>query len=779
MPKRVPTEGPKDAKIVLLGESPGGEEVRRGRPFVGPAGGQLDRMLGAAGLQREDLYITNTVKEQPPSQDKDKFFFNKGVPTQAYMDGILELMAELAEVKPNVVVPMGNYALWALTQKTHVSKWRGSIMESTMIPGLKVIPTLHPAFYIHQGHYNSHKEALGIWDLQRVAEESKTPEICLPQAEFIINPAPDEIDRAIERLLAGDHITADTEWYSPENLACIGFTNSPDWAISIPARSMLAYRAYKEILSSPLPKIFQNAMFDDIALDRIGIRVENMQHDTMIEWHACWAGLGEKSLEVIASVLTRWPYYKDQIDFLKKGDDRGWIYNCTDCVITEEAHQKMQAEELTYTNGQSGYDISMSIYPIFAAASKKGIRADKKRLLEMRKEHLENAENLQRELSSAIGYTINVRSPKQVASLVYDQLGVKRQKRTTEQNELLDIAASTRDDVLKTILTAVIRIRQNLNICSRYLTEDILDKDDRVRTNWNLAGTGAARLSATQAWWNSVAMQTVPEDVRRVLIADPGTVFIGWDLEQAEARIVAVKTRDYDLIEEMNSGVDIHTKLAAMLPFGKTYEELVEMIAEAARNGKSKDSVYERYLSKKCRHAFNYIMGSGTFRKTVNRYYLDTGIGISEGDSRHLRDAYLQLHPGLAVWWEEVRGVANRNPRTMSNFYGRTRQFLGHWSETMHREMVAWEPQSNVADTTTVSISEANREIKKLDSDSQFFCHMHDGGFVQVAEDVALEAAAIVKRCMTRELIIDRTPLVIPVEVKMGPSWGELEKVKL
>src|SRR5512142_3104074 len=106
---RVPAVGPIDAPIALVGEAPAKEEQRLGEPFVGPAGKQLDRMLHAAGLKRSDIYITNVIKEPvPQGKDKEAFFWQKKQPTQAYMDGILELLEEL-KGRHNVIVPMGNY----------------------------------------------------------------------------------------------------------------------------------------------------------------------------------------------------------------------------------------------------------------------------------------------------------------------------------------------------------------------------------------------------------------------------------------------------------------------------------------------------------------------------------------------------------------------------------------------------------------------------------------------------------------------------------------------
>ena len=62
----VPGEGNPDADVVLVGEAPGGSEDKQGRPFVGNAGRFLDRLLAEAGLEREDVFITNVVKARPP-----------------------------------------------------------------------------------------------------------------------------------------------------------------------------------------------------------------------------------------------------------------------------------------------------------------------------------------------------------------------------------------------------------------------------------------------------------------------------------------------------------------------------------------------------------------------------------------------------------------------------------------------------------------------------------------------------------------------------------------
>jgi uracil-DNA glycosylase family 4 len=762
---RVAPVGPKPAKVMIVGESPGREEALSGIPFVGSAGKQLDRMLLAAGLNRSEIYITNVVKTLPPS-DKEDFFMQGKVPTATYMAGILDLIGEIKEVQPNVVVPLGNWALWALTQHTGVTKWRGSILESKL--GVKVIPTLHPAFLIRG---MMHKEPLVIWDLQKAARESAFPEVRPPKANFILDPSRQDIDEAVERLLRADLITGDTEWFSPENLACIGFTDSKDWAICIRNTSMHAHRALQEILASPVPKVWQNGMFDAVALSRAGFDVRNVKHDTMVAMNACWGDLGEKGLRTIASVYTDWPYYKDDIEFLQSNDPRAWEYNCKDVVVTHEAMERFLKDEFSYTKGGRGYEISMLLMEPLIEGTNLGLRCDRQKLVDMRAQLLANAEHMSKTLDEVIGYSINVKSPKQVAELVYDRLKVKSDKRSTAQEDLMDIAAATDRADLKLILTTILRIRKNRDMCSRYLTEDIIDRDGRVRCNWNLAGTRNGRLSTTQPWWNGVALQTFPGwqlglkiDPRCVIVADPGCLFVGADYEQAEARVVAAKTRDFELLEDMDSGIDIHTKLAAMLPFGKSYKELMDLIKL-----KGKDQVGERVIAKKGRHSLNYVGTWMTLKSTVNKDFLDTGIGINAATSKAIVNAYYNLHSSLRLWHKDVRSRLYRDSY-LENCFGRRRRFLGMLDDRMLRDAVAFEPQSTIADLTTISMAEAKRRMPW----AVMLLHMHDGCLFQVPEDKKDEALAILREAMTREIKIDSMRMTIPVETKWGLNWADL-----
>lgn len=775
--KRVPSIGPTDAKLMIVGESPGSEEVAQGEPFVGRAGQMLNDALRSNGLPREECFLTNAVKHKP-TQPKDEFFFKKGTPTEVYFDGIRELASEIRQVKPKAILALGNYALWALTQDTGIFEKRGSptpghssILLAPVIPDSVIIPTTHPAWYLHSRQFQ--KTPIFDWDVAKAIRLAKTGwRYPGHDVEFITSPSERELVAALERFREADLLSVDSEWYQPEALAYVGFADAEDFAIIIEPSDDFRRTMLREFLSLPVPKVMQNAMFDVVALDRIGYPVEGVKDDTMVAWHWCWPRLGEKGLNFISSVTTDWPYYKGDIEFVGE-DERGKVYCATDCVVTLEAMNVIREEEFPITMGKTGYDISMLMMEPFLEASKMGILADTERLDELEAHYTGEADRIEAALGEVLGHPINCRSTVQVCEAVYDEIGIPgRTRRTSAQDVLMDIAASeTREDV-KEVLTAIIRVRQNRNIVSRYLNRGIVDQDGRIRTNWNLANTLSGRLSTTNPWWNGVAIQTVPIDGREVYIPDPGHIFVGWDLDQAEARYVAAETRDLELLQAMKDGKDLHALLAPMLDM--TYEEIMTMVAAAQAEGLSKDTVEERFLLKTCRHSMNYVQTWAGLKKRVNKQYLDTGIGITAARAKELAAGYLELNPGLEAWWQEIYLKVKREG-WLENAFGRRVSFPGEASrmrqrDHVHRSAVSYRPQSSIGDLTTLSISRVWERAKWM----QILVHAHDGGLYQVPEGREEEAQEIIREEMSKPIRAGKMMITIPVETKTGRNWKEM-----
>ncbi len=158
----VPGEGPANARVMFIGEAPGHQEDRLGRPFVGPAGKLLDELLHGIGLRREDVFITNVVKHRPPG-NRD--------PEQEEIEacwGYLERQLEL--VDPEVVATLGRFAMERFLPGSRISDVRG---KPRRLGDRKFIPLVHPAAALHRGDWRPklHEDFAALADLLR-GEES-------------------------------------------------------------------------------------------------------------------------------------------------------------------------------------------------------------------------------------------------------------------------------------------------------------------------------------------------------------------------------------------------------------------------------------------------------------------------------------------------------------------------------------------------------------------------------------------------------------------------------
>jgi len=163
-------EGPQKAVVMLVGEQPGDREDREGHPFVGPAGGLLDRALEEAGIDRSQAYVTNVVKH---------FHFRERGKRRIHQRPEAEhiracrpwLDAELAVVKPRVLVCLGAVAAQALLGRgVRVTKDRGALLESELAE--RVFVTVHPSSIL-RAQDEDRKQAYAdfVRDLRRVAAE--------------------------------------------------------------------------------------------------------------------------------------------------------------------------------------------------------------------------------------------------------------------------------------------------------------------------------------------------------------------------------------------------------------------------------------------------------------------------------------------------------------------------------------------------------------------------------------------------------------------------------
>src|SRR5487761_258273 len=328
----VPAEGPSNAKLAIVGEAPGAEEERLGRPFVGSTGKIVENLLRDIGLDRSEVYLSNVVKVRPPGNKIDALKYIG----ESIDNFISQLQNEILSLQPNAIIALGNTALTALTGYTGIEKYRGSILRCSFTD-TKIIPTIHPASLLHSesdGKLRSWKDLTFIkWDFERALKQSKSSEFIPPRRTLSIAKSALELDRFLRKYEDSKFLSIDNETFKTIPL-CIGLSFSSDEAISVPlfnfqssnnltgmtrSDTISCWEMCASVLANEkIMKIGQNFKFDQRLLERchndeikFGFKVNSFFFDTMLAFRTLYCEL-PATLQFMTSVLTEELYYKDE-----------------------------------------------------------------------------------------------------------------------------------------------------------------------------------------------------------------------------------------------------------------------------------------------------------------------------------------------------------------------------------------------------------------------------------------------------------------------------------
>jgi uracil-DNA glycosylase family 4 len=360
-------DGPKSAKLVIIGEAPGNREIEQGIPFVGPSGAKMAEWMHSVGLERHDAYWTNVVHDYKPTHiDR--------VPRatmEMYFEKLHERIAALED--PWLIVPTGNYALYALTGKGKVSwhirdgrlvrpgitKWRGSILRYIRTDGrtVKIVPTIHPEATFAKGKTagkgaEQYAWVTAVWDWPRIASELSSKLVELPEREHRTAPSVEEVIAWCETIPKGHVVAVDVETPRPNKkskayLGCVGIAVSAGGSLTVPTtdsywKDTFSHTVVREALRRVLaehPVVMQNGMFDAYWLAQEGMPVRNYAWDTRAMHARLWPRLPH-DLAFIGTTLTRQPYWKDEakdpdeIARFATNSEALWHYNGIDCCVT-------------------------------------------------------------------------------------------------------------------------------------------------------------------------------------------------------------------------------------------------------------------------------------------------------------------------------------------------------------------------------------------------------------------------------------------------------------
>jgi uracil-DNA glycosylase family 4 len=832
---QVPGIGPKNAKIVICGEAPGVEEISHNppTPFVGTDGNQLDQWLQRTGIDRASVYLTNVVKRKLQGNDFAQMYLDSKQlkPTPELLEYWEELERELKEINPNVIVPLGRQPLYAITGKDSIGKWRGSILESKW--GTKVIATWHPGAIRRE--YSLRPSALN--DMRRVKVESSHPIIKLPQRDYIIGPGLKETLDYI-KACKGEIVAEDIETQHYSKITCLGLSYDPSHAICIPfvyegkpywsESSLVQIReALIELQQDPFTyKVMQNGHYDWSWLKRDGLGIDKLWFDTLTAQHVTWPEQ-PKDLAFLASIYTREPYWKDEgKDTHKRIVDWNsyWKYNCTDAAVTRELVDPLQ-NEINSTKTQELFDFEMSLIPIFVDATLKGFKCDVDKKKKMLKDCRTKLVDLQGKLDEALpehwrcircggageveygrkrkdgtkaiksckkefkngkwgngcggtGKHVNPDSPKQMAAVIYQYMGLpksyhpKTKKVTVDENSIKKLQVKRPHPIFELYLQYTEASKDH-----DFLSCKISD-DGRIRTTLSCNLKTGRLSSKASPFGDGTNCQNIKRDsdFRDLFIADDGYVLLGPDYEKAESYSMAYEANDSAYIAALErcsvcdgrgekdcpickgSGRgDVHTKNASVI-FKKYPADI------------TKD---ERSLGKKVGHGLDGMMGDRTLCESILKE-LGPKYAIAQKEAKLFRDAYFNTYSGLLKFQKFIEQEL-KVTRTIFNSFGRRRVSLGRPEGKTIRDLLRHIPQSTVADLT-------NRSIVRLPDLPYltFLLQVHDSIICQVPIEHYKEAIKLLEEAMTMEItaVYSGLKYTIPIEMKIGYSWGSLMNVE-
>lgn len=454
------TSGPPDASVVLVAESWGVEEQKVERPLVGSSGIELDRILARAGINRNELLLTNVVAAQPQGNEMWRFFEPKETatlrigglaPLGIVFNECQRLYRQIAAHPRKLVIVAGNYALWSLTActgtdvvresngravpkelqtwiPTGITSWRGSMWHTeprpefvVQLPQIPLLPIVHPAAIMRQWTMRDPT----IHDLKtRVPLALKGDWRPNPQPIFL---APPTFNEAVQRLqlwlsmatrqplrLAVDIETA------RGLITCLGLADSPHFAISIPfvqksdTEGLVSYwtvdqeatiiSLLRRLLHHPSVLIDgQNFIYDTQYIQHFLGVTPRLSHDTMLCQNVVFPGT-PKDLGHLSSLYCHYHWYwkDDGKEWSGRGDLQQLLrYNCMDCIRTWEIAES-QRLLLTSLKMHPQMALKMQTNALCLRMMNRGVRIDTDRRRYVLNDLQSEAEKLHDELLQII-----------------------------------------------------------------------------------------------------------------------------------------------------------------------------------------------------------------------------------------------------------------------------------------------------------------------------------------------------------------------------------------
>lgn len=619
-----------------------------------------------------------------------------------------------------------------------------------------------------------------IQELER--EESGGPakgERMQTDYEVILEQA--QLDAWLERLRKADLVAFDTETtslhYMEAQLVGLSFSVEPGKAAYLPVGhtylGVPEQLKLEDVLTQMKPlledeklkKVGQNLKYDANVLAKYDIELKGIAYDTMLESYVLDSNSHRHDLDTLSQqhLGLETIHYEDvagkgakQIGFNEVSLEQAGPYAAEDADFALRLHQVLFPQIDGLEKLQKVYEqIEIPLLNVLGRVERNGALLDVDLLQQQSSEHGQTMAELEEKVYELAGEEFNLGSPKQLAAILFDKLGLPVIKKNTKSQ-----TPSTAEEVLQELaldypLPKLILEYRGLSKLKSTYTDKlpllVSQQTGRVHTSYQQAVAATGRLSSTDPNLQNIPIKTeAGRRVRQAFVAPQGHKIVAADYSQIELRIMAHLSGDQGLREAFEKGLDIHSATAA-----EVFDTSLEAVSsEQRRSAKAIN--------------FGLIYGMSAFG-------LAKQLHIGRNDAQRYIDTYFNRYPGVAQYMDDIRRLA-KEKGYVETLFGR-RLYLaeinsrnGMRRQAAERTAINAPMQGTAADIIKRAMIDVDAWIRSEANDLRMIMQVHDELVFEVPE---AKLGAYTQKIS--ELMSNAAQLSVPllVESGQGDNWEQ------
>lgn len=586
----------------------------------------------------------------------------------------------------------------------------------------------------------------------------------------------EEIDNLIARILTSKIVSVDTETTSVDamdaKLVGMSFSIAEGEAYYVPVPHhdewegedyeavMAIVNKFKSIYESEeIEKVGQNIKYDMLVLSNYGVHMAGKMFDTMIAHYILYPEL-RHNMDYLAEVYLKYKtiHISELIGTGKKqklmselAPAEVYEYAAEDADVTlrlkNVLSKELDAKGLTHLFE----DIEMPLVPVLARMEENGVKIDTKSLAETSKIFTNKMKAIESEIREVAGEDMNISSPKQIGELLFDKLQLdSKAKKTKKGQYVTDEATLLALKSKHPIIEKILNYRGYKKLLSTYidaLPQLVNKRTGHIHTSYNQAVTSTGRLSSSNPNLQNIPVRDENgKEVRKAFIPDEGETFFSADYSQIELRIMAHLSQDPNMLDDFNSGHDIHQATAAKV-FKVPMEEVTSSMRRKAKTAN-----------------FGIIYG-------ISAFGLAERMEVSRSEAKQLIDDYFATYPRVKEYMDKSIEKAREKGYT-ETLFGRRCQLPDINSRNAvvrgyaERNAINSPIQGTAADIIKIAMINIDRRMKDEGMKSKMILQVHDELNFSVTHDEKERLQSLVTEEMQKA-----AKLSVPLIAECG--WGD------